>query len=250
MELNGLAVFVQHRRHLRDFAAQRLDVGHALRMIQRDDGGAAAKPAERFAKRNVEINRQIARRAVVLFDLGGKLLPRHSVGELGRGRIACVTRSGHVVFAHQIQIYVQCFHLKPFTVSIKAAIFSSFAPGVKPWPRLKMCPGRPRMVSRIFFVSVATMFGVDSASNTGERFPCNAMCDGIIWRRSASEVCQSMPRTFAPLAMRSGQLPCVPSEKAMTGGAPSPISARCVGLPELAETVLGVPIAVMIDRKS
>src|SRR6185312_5047525 len=98
--------------------------------------------------------------------------------ELGRGRIAGITRPGHVVFFHQVQIYVQRLHLKPFTVSARAPIFSSFAAGVRPWPRLKMCPGRPRMVSSTFLVSAATTSGVASAISTGERLPCKAMCDG------------------------------------------------------------------------
>ena len=61
MELNHLALRIQHRRHFRHFAAQRLDVSHALRVVERDDGGAAAEPAERFAKRDVKIDREVAR---------------------------------------------------------------------------------------------------------------------------------------------------------------------------------------------
>ena len=64
---------IQLRRHLRHFAAQRLDIGHALVVVERDDGRAAAEPAERFAERDVKINREVARRAVVLLDLRGKV---------------------------------------------------------------------------------------------------------------------------------------------------------------------------------
>ena len=98
VELHGFAALVQVRRHLGDFAAEVIDVVPALVVIERDDGGAAAEPAERFAERDVEIDREVARRAVVRLDLRRELLPRHGVGELGRGRIAGVTRPGHVVF--------------------------------------------------------------------------------------------------------------------------------------------------------
>ena len=101
-------------------------------MICGDDRGATAEPAERFAERDVKINRKIAWRLIVGFNLFGKLLPRHITGELGRRRIAGVTRPGHVIFFYQIEIYVQRLHLKPFTDSTNAAMFSSFAAGVKP----------------------------------------------------------------------------------------------------------------------
>jgi hypothetical protein len=110
MKLHRFAFLVQHRREPGDFAAQIINVIAAFIVVERNDRGAAAKPTERFTKRNVEINRKVARRAVVVGDFFGKLLPCHRVGELGRGRIAGVTRPGHVVFFYQIQIYVQCFH--------------------------------------------------------------------------------------------------------------------------------------------
>src|SRR5664279_1493182 len=110
MELNRLALLVQARRELRDFTAEIINVVLALVVIERDDGGTAAKPAERFAERDVKINREVARRAVVVLDLGGKLIPRHGIGELGGGRIAGVARPGHVVFLHQIQIYFERAH--------------------------------------------------------------------------------------------------------------------------------------------
>ena len=110
MELDGLALRIQARRHLRHFAAQGLDVGHAFVVVEGDDGRATAKPAERFTKRNVKVNREVARRTVVFLDLRGKLLPRNRIGEFRRGRVGRVTRPGHVVFLHQIQIDVQLAH--------------------------------------------------------------------------------------------------------------------------------------------
>ena len=114
MKLNDFAAWVDQRRHLRDFLFEVIDIGLALGMIQRDDRGAAAEPAKRFTERNVKINREVARCAVVVLDLRGELLPRHGVGEPGRGRIAGVTRPGHIVFFHQLKIDVQRFHTGKF----------------------------------------------------------------------------------------------------------------------------------------
>src|SRR5436190_1079384 len=66
MELHGLASRIEQRAHLRDFLLEVIEIGFALRMIERDDGGAAAEPAERFAERDVEVDRQIAVGLVVL----------------------------------------------------------------------------------------------------------------------------------------------------------------------------------------
>ena len=54
---------------VRDFAAEVIDVVHALVVVEGDDGGAAAEPAERFAERDVEVEREVARGAVVGLDL-------------------------------------------------------------------------------------------------------------------------------------------------------------------------------------
>ena len=111
MELNGLAVFVQTRRELGNFAAKVINVVFALVVIRGDDRGAAAEPAERFAERDVKVNREVARRLIVALDFFRELFLRHGVGELGCRRIAGVTRPSHVVFLHQIEIYVQSFHV-------------------------------------------------------------------------------------------------------------------------------------------
>ena len=56
VELTGFALRIQPRRHLRHLAAKGFHVGHALVVIERDDGGAAAKPAERLAEWDMKIN--------------------------------------------------------------------------------------------------------------------------------------------------------------------------------------------------
>src|SRR5579862_4582546 len=216
MELDDLALRVQLGRHFCDFTAQRLDISHAPVVIQRNDGGAAAKPAECFAERDVKINREVAGRAVVLLDLCGKLFPRDGVGEFRGRRIAGVTRSGHVVFLHQIQIDVQHTHLKFFTVSTRAAMFSSLASGGTPWPRLKMWPRAPRMSVRIRPVSTATISGL-VMSKDGSRLPCTPTCSGSWARTSASRTVQSIPSTFAPVSTSVCQWPWTSLEKTMTG---------------------------------
>jgi len=68
VELPDFALRIQPRRHLRHLAAKGFHVGHAFVVIERDDGGAAAKPAERFAEWNVKINGKVAGRLVVRGD--------------------------------------------------------------------------------------------------------------------------------------------------------------------------------------
>ena len=51
-------------------------------------------------------------------------------------------------------------HLKFFTVSTRAAMFSSLASGGTPWPRLKIWPRAPRISVRIRPVSAATISGL------------------------------------------------------------------------------------------
>ena len=110
MELDGLAPGIQQRSHPGDLTLQIIDVVPTLVMVQGDDRGATAKPAERFAKGNVKVNRQVAGAAVIGLQLAGELVPAQRVAELGGRRIAGVTRPGHVVLLHQIQINFERAH--------------------------------------------------------------------------------------------------------------------------------------------
>ena len=60
MQLDDFAFRIQPRGHLRDFVFQIIQIRRALRVVFGDDGGAAAKPAERFAERDMKINRKVA----------------------------------------------------------------------------------------------------------------------------------------------------------------------------------------------
>ena len=69
VELDGFAIFVELRCELCNFPSEIRDIVVTFVVIGGDDGGAAAEPAERFAERNVKVNREIARRLVVGLDL-------------------------------------------------------------------------------------------------------------------------------------------------------------------------------------
>ena len=75
MELDDLARGIQPRRHLRHLAAEGFDVGFALVVVEGNDGGAATEPAERFAERDVKIEGQVARGAVVGLHPRGEFGP-------------------------------------------------------------------------------------------------------------------------------------------------------------------------------
>ena len=79
-------------------------------MIFGDDRRAAAKPAERLAKRDVEIERQIPLRLVVRRNFFREGRPGEGVREFRRGRITRVTRPRHVIFFDQVQVDVQLAH--------------------------------------------------------------------------------------------------------------------------------------------
>src|SRR6185369_1027733 len=57
MQLDDFAFGIHLGGHAGDFAFQVIHVGFALRVVERDDGGAAAEPAQGFAKRNMKIKR-------------------------------------------------------------------------------------------------------------------------------------------------------------------------------------------------
>src|SRR5436190_20042625 len=106
-------------------------------MSGRDHRRAAAVPTERFAEWNMEIQREIAVGLVIFENFVGQLGPPELIAEPRRRWIRSVTRARDVVFADQIHIDVQGFHSSPRTVATKASMFSSFAFGGTPWPRLK-----------------------------------------------------------------------------------------------------------------
>src|ERR1051326_9621368 len=79
-------------------------------MVERNDRSATTIPAERFAKRYMEVKRQISFRAVVLQNALGQLGPFEAFGELSRRGIGGVARTGNIVFLDQIKVDFEHSH--------------------------------------------------------------------------------------------------------------------------------------------
>src|ERR1019366_1967041 len=88
--------------------------------------------------------------------------------------------------------------------------------GKMPWPRLKMCPGRPsarrRMCSARRFSS-----GHDANSNTGSRLPCTARVRPTVRQPSSRGTRQSKPMTSAPVSAMEGSRVALSVPKLMIG---------------------------------
>src|SRR5260221_11479108 len=157
MKLDRLSLWMEQRLHQVHLAFEIAEIIAAFFLIGGDDRRATAEPAQGLAERQMEIEGEIARREIIGADFLDESFRRNFAGEMRGRRIRGVPRTGHVVLLHQIEIYFQEAHLNCFTVSTRLAMFSSFAFGGTPWPRLKICPGRPRISSKIRVVSAATI---------------------------------------------------------------------------------------------
>src|SRR5258707_15364784 len=58
MKLHNFPARIKQGAHPGHFFLKIINIGLALAVIQRDNGRATAKPAQRFTKRNVEIQRE------------------------------------------------------------------------------------------------------------------------------------------------------------------------------------------------
>src|SRR5258706_3427626 len=125
----------------------------------------------------MKVKRQISGVLVILANLFEQPLDRHAIAKLCRGRVGRVARPRNVVLFDQIEIDLQRAHLKFFTTDIRDSRQSSRASGGTPWPRLKICPRFPRMLSRSAPASAVTTAGV-VVSRNGSRFPCTATVSG------------------------------------------------------------------------
>src|SRR5437879_11445878 len=76
---------------------QIIDISPALTVAVGDDGGAAAKPAEGLAKRDMKIEGKIALAAIVLQDALRQVRPGQRLGEFSSGRIRGIARAGDIV---------------------------------------------------------------------------------------------------------------------------------------------------------
>jgi len=100
----------------------------------------------------------------------GEVGPREGLVEAGRRRIRGVPRTGYIVFLDQVKIDFKHAHFAPRTVCTRASMFSSFALGGTPWPKLKIWPDFPAISRKIRLVSAATVAGVVVRRN-GSRLP-------------------------------------------------------------------------------
>src|SRR5207245_195428 len=152
VELDQLAARIEQRAHLGHFLLQISEVSLALAVVEGDDGRAAAKPAKGFAEWDMEINGEVALRSVVLQDALRQFLPGEPVRELRGGRVGGVTRPGHVVLLHEVQINFERAHgfaglpgLNSLTVFTRLSMASTLALGRPPWPKFNISPRRPRI---------------------------------------------------------------------------------------------------------
>src|SRR5262249_43368838 len=100
MNLDDLAPGIQMLGHEIDLLFQQAEIGGALSLLRGDDGGAAAVPAERLAKGDVKVEREIV---IVIGIVPRQMLDQRiyseSIGSESRGRrIGSVTRTRLVVF--------------------------------------------------------------------------------------------------------------------------------------------------------
>src|ERR1044071_3850507 len=139
MQLNGFAPWIEQGVGLADFLFEIIYIRAALFVVERNHRSAAAEPAKGFAKRNVEIEREIAVGGTIVFQNAlSQFGPRQRVGEFRGWRVGGVARPGDVIFLDEIKIDFEHAHDSALIVSTRARIFSSFAFGGTPWPRLKM----------------------------------------------------------------------------------------------------------------
>src|SRR5437870_4952132 len=120
MKLHYFPPRIEQRGHLLHFFLEIIDIRLALAVVEGNDCGAATKPAERLAERDMKIEREVAFAAIVLEDSLGEVRPCQGIGKLrGRG-IRRVAWPGDVIFLDQIKIDFEHAHLAPLTVSTSA----------------------------------------------------------------------------------------------------------------------------------
>ena len=110
MQLHDLAFWIENQRHARDFLFQIIEICLGLSVVIGDDSGAAAKPAQRFAKRNVKIEGKSATGFVAYGNFFKKPGPGERIVEFGRRRVTGIARPGNIILLHQVKVYVQRAH--------------------------------------------------------------------------------------------------------------------------------------------
>ena len=149
MQLHRLPFRIQKWRHQIHLFLQVFQICGALSLLRCDHGGASAEPAERLAKGEVKVKREVARALVVGANRFQHAFLRQLFAELRCRRIRGVARARDVVFLDQVEVDFEHAHLKLRTVVTKLSMHSSLALGGTPCPRLKICPGLPFTLSKM-----------------------------------------------------------------------------------------------------
>src|SRR5664279_2898081 len=114
-----------------------------------------------------------------------------------------VSDEQHCRLAHSILAGLAAVKLNSCTNCARSFTLVTGVCGKMPWPRLKMCPGRPsarrRMCSARRFSS-----GHDANSVTGSRLPCTACACPTVRQPSSRGIRQSRPMTSAPVSAMDG----------------------------------------------
>src|ERR1035441_8278427 len=168
--------------------------GYTLRLLARNSGqGPAAN--QRVAMLHLAHHRLRHGPAArdVLQELGNVLHPLRTA----------VSDEQHCRLAHSALAGLAAVRLNSCTNCAKSFTLETGVCGKMPWPRLKMCPGRPsarrRMCSARRFSS-----GHDANSVTGSRLPCTACACPTVRQPSSRGIRQSRPMTSAPVSAMEG----------------------------------------------
>src|SRR6185437_23900 len=88
--------------------------------------------------------------------------------------------------------------------------------GKTPWPRLKMCPGRPSARAMMSWTRASSSAG-GANSATGSRFPCTPWSNPMRFHPSSRPIRQSRPMTSPPACTSRGSNSPVFTPKWITG---------------------------------
>src|SRR6185437_10083888 len=222
MELHNFALSRNKPADVIDFRFERFEIGDCGLLIFLNDDIARAEKTKALAEREMHIKGYGGR---VGFRVMKEFL---EVGLMefivpdGRGGIACVSRTGTIVFLEkfladfEVRHFVRGLHFRGHRLCVSGAAAAcglasenaraartkawAFATGVVgkiPWPRFRICP-----VPLVFVIASRTAHSTFSSvlkSIAGSTLPWSAIFAPIFLRASARSVRQSTLNTLAPV---------------------------------------------------
>src|SRR3990170_3931237 len=166
-------------------------------------------PARHFEKRRASADRAVALRDLPE-QLVGRRTPGADVGEVARD----LGERGRAAVGHDQNPHRQADghdEVRSRTCSTRRRTLSTGVCGTRPWPTLKMWPGRPPARSRTSSIrNLSTRQGASSVA--GSRLPCTGRSKPTRSQASSSGRCQSIPITSPPQAAASARYELTPSE--------------------------------------